>query len=566
MKQHWNTLSIFHKLFITLFGGIGLIIIVLLSYLWGHESNIILKKEQDTLQHQSSFVARELDNHLTYLDKELRFMTHLEVMDDMVVRDMDRRITAIMKQKADDLGESIVLFGLSPDFRIHASSHSTALEKQFRYSNSLLEAQREGKSHFFVQENLYLFSPIYGSFYTKDLLGYVIMLYPMKNFHLRLNNKHNLYQWLTPPINFIATYPNAHPNLDMDEYLHDSILLEGVLHGWTLHYAMTKKEALGMLYHFQTLFLSVFGIGLVLIAGLVWIILLRVIEPLRELSNTARFIAATGDYTQTVVERSNDEIGVVARSFNALMYATRLSMERIEILGKREAVLQTKSSFLSSMSHELRTPLGSILSLTQYLMTQPQTPEPMCETLGKIENSAHHLLGVINNVLDLAKAEAGKIISRPSECDLEKLIEDTVDLVYPLAEDKGLELIMDIKIPTKVFKTDTRLFSQILINLLSNSIKYTPQGRIYINLHVNHDMSYTLTIKDTGCGIASDALEHLFDEFYQVESKITDTLRGSGLGLAISQKISRLLHGNILIESAGEGYGTTAYFSFESFS
>lgn len=564
MRYRWSTLPIFYKLFVTLIGGIGLIIIALFTYLWGHESKLILKKEQETLHVQALSLGDELNVHLNYLQKELRFLSRLEVMDDMVARDMDRRITALLEQKAGDLGESIELFAITPDLKTPASSRSIRMNTLFPYAQALNKAVHQGKSHFFLRQNIYFFVPLYSTFYTQEFLGYLVMVYPMDNFGVRLKSKENLYRWLTPPPSFIGTYPNVYPDLTEESYLKDNIVLSGVLEGWVLHYAMPKSEALKIMLHFQNLFLSVFGIGLILIAFLVWTVVLRVIKPLRELSTTAKRIAATGDYTQTVLERGSDEVGVMARSFNELMSATRLSMERIELLGKTQAALQAKSSFLSSMSHELRTPLGSILSLTQYLMIQPQTSEPMGETLGKIENSAHHLLGVINNVLDLARAEAGKMKPYVNECDPIVLVNEAVEMVYPLAEEKGLVITTCYDLPDIPFQSDSRLFRQVVINLLSNAIKYTQHGSINVRLDL-HGMSYLLQVQDSGSGIAPEALKHLFDEFYQVQGSEEDALKGSGLGLAISKRIAVLLHGDLFITSEGAGAGTTAFFHFRSF-
>lgn len=422
------------------------------------------------------------------------------------------------------------------------------------------------------------------------------------------------------------------------------------------------------LYHFKTLFLSALGIGLALIAFLVWIIVLRIIKPLQKLSDTAMKIATTGDYSQTVAETGLDEIGIMAHSFNALMFTTlanikhleyerqqhaeklvsligffnaitrtdtkeatiaiamdeirrfgnakevyfslegcethdiaialnavgnetdgvicirepaqnkeanerfyaalermlALQMQRIELLVKTQAALKAKSAFLSSMSHELRTPIGSILSLIQYTMIQPQTPDPILVTLGKIENSVYHLLSVINNILDLAKAESGKMQPHISPCDPTKLIEDALELVSPLAEEKGLHVTTTYEASTAVFKSDERLFKQVVINLLSNAIKYTEQGFIDIKLHYAEG-DFVLTVRDSGRGIAPEFLVHLFDEFYQVHAVDPNGLKGSGLGLAISKHIAHLLQGDLSITSDGEGMGTTATFRFRSF-
>ncbi|MDP3465069.1 MAG: HAMP domain-containing sensor histidine kinase [Sulfuricurvum sp.] len=564
MKHIWNDLPIVYKLFLALFGGIAIIIVSLLFYLWGHESDLMLKKEQEILHSQSVSVADDLKKHTDRLYKEILFLSHLEVMDDMIARDMDRRITSILEQKADALGESISLFMIAPDDSVPAASKAAYINTTSTLSQAIRDTRNKGKSYFFLDKNLYLFTPVNGSFYTQNFLGYLVMSYPLKNFNDQLKSDQNLHRWLTPPSSLLGIYTNDNPAFEPNAYLYDSINLSGTLEGWTLHYAMPKNEALALLYHFQTLFLSIFAIGLVVIAFIVWIIVLRIVKPLRSLSDTARKIAATGDYTQTVLETGNDEVGMMAHSFNALMTTTRLSMERIELLGKTQAALRAKSSFLSAMSHELRTPLGSILSLTQYLMTQPQTPDPMVETLGKIENSAHHLLGVINNVLDLAKAESGKMEPHIALCEPVILIQNALDLVSPLAEDKGLKIRTLFEPFDTILMSDARLLGQVVINLLSNAIKFTEHGFIDVQLHY-HEELFILQVTDSGRGIKEEALANLFDEFYQVRTKDQNTLEGSGLGLAISKRIALLLQGELYIRSPGEGKGTTALFHFRSF-
>lgn len=566
MKRLWNNLPIVYKLFLALVVGIAIIIVALLSYLWGYESELMLNKEQDILHTQSALTAKELNTHTQRLEKEILFLSHLEIMDDMVAQDMDRRITSLLEQKADDLGESLSLFMVSPNFTVHASSKTAQITTFFAGGRTLKNALKHGKSYFFMGDNLYLFTPVYGSFNTQEFLGYLVMSYPLENFALQLKSDQSFYRWITPPYYLSNLYRNESPVLDENAYLHDTVLLDGILEGWTLHYAMPKQETLATLYHYQTLFLSAFGIGLVLITFLVWITILRIVAPLRELSNTAKSIAMTGDYTKTVTERGNDEIGMMAHSFNALMSTTRLSMERIELLGKTQAALRAKSSFLSAMSHELRTPLGSVLSLTQYMMIQPETPEQMRETLGKIENSAYHLLGVINNILDLAKVESGKMEPHIAQCDPIRLVENALELVAPLAEDKGLSITTIFEPIPAHFMSDTRLFGQVVINLLSNAIKFTEQGSINIILHYHPiDDLYVLEVKDSGCGIAHEALNNLFDEFYQVRPQHTTTSEGSGLGLAISKRIALLLRGDLFVMSKGEGKGSTATFHFRTF-
>ncbi|MFH0708853.1 MAG: HAMP domain-containing sensor histidine kinase [Pseudomonadota bacterium] len=564
MTRRWNNLPIVYKLFLALFGGITLIIIALLSYLWGYESELMLKKEQDILHSHSTLAANDLKTHIDRLHKEILFLSHLEVMDDVIVLDMDRRITSLLEQKADDLGENISLFVVASDFTVPSSSKLIQINTVFTEASTLVSAAKNGKSHFFLKGNLYLFAPVYGSFNSNNFLGYLVLSYPLKNFVLQLKSDKNSYRWLTPAASLLSHYKSDFPNLDKNAYLHDTIILKGVLEGWKLNSAIPKNETLALLYHLQTIFLIGFGIGLLLIAFLVWIIVHHIVKPLKELSATAMKISTTGDYSQTVVETGLDEVGIMAHSFNALMFTTLVNIKRLELLGKTQAALQAKSSFLSAMSHELRTPLGSILSLTQYLITQPNTPNPVCETLEKIENSAHHLLGVINNILDLAKAESGKMEPHLALCNPVTIIENALDLISPLAEDKGLKIRTMFEPYDGEFRSDPRLFSQVVINLLSNAIKFTDDGFIDVKLHY-HENLFILEVKDSGRGIKKEALADLFDDFYQVRTKDQSSLEGSGLGLAISKRIALLLQGDLYLRSEGEGKGSIALFHFRSY-
>lgn len=668
MKFRWNSLPIAFKLFIALFGVITVIITILLSYLWGHESNLLLKKEQENIHINAIYTAKDLDFHLLSLQKEILFLSRLEVMNDMITKDMDQRISAIMDEKANDLGNSVTLFVIAPDLSIPASSRGANLSTINKDASSIINAIQVKKTHLFLGRNLYFIAPIHGTFYPQNLLGYLVLSFPLEIFSYQLESDQQIHRWLTPPPDASILYSHNYPHFDSDAYLYHSIKLNGILEGWILHYALPKSEAFALLYHFQTLFLIGFGVGITLIALLLWILLLQIIKPLHTLSDTAMQIATTGDYTQTVAETGTDEVGMMAHSFNALMFRTQimmerlkverekyleklislivffnavsrtdtkestieiaireirrfsnanavyysltpccqesivitlnavgndtagsiciddpdltkdtnerfyealermlsLQMERIELLEKAQTALKAKSSFLSAMSHELRTPLGSILSLSQYMMIQPETPESHFETLGKIENSAHHLLDVINTILDLAKAESGKIEPHPKQCNLIHIIESALELVAPLAEEKGLKIMTSYEPLQNNFMTDKRLFGQVIINLLSNAIKFTDIGNIEILLNYHYGI-YVLKVKDTGCGIAQHAIENLFDEFYQVPNKNDHASYGSGLGLAISKRIALVLNGDLQINSEGEGQGTTASFTFRSF-
>lgn len=645
MFRRWESLSIAYKLSLALIAGIGILITILLAYLWGFESKLMLHNEQRNLHVQSLSIGSDLSQNLQKLHKEAAFLAHLEVMEDIVIGDMDRRITRMLEQKAADLGESVSVSVVDTNGTIIATSEKGKIGSYFDAVLKMDEALKMRKHHFYAGQFLYLFEPIHGSFYTDDFLGYLLVSYPIDNLSLALKSHDGVERWLvpSPALNIEAIHEEIQAS--SQEYLYDASALHGILEGWTLHTAMSKKSALALLYHFQSVILGGFIVSLFLIVFMVWFIVLRIIDPLRELSDTAMTIALTGDYGRSVSERGDDEIGTLARSFNAMVYSTLLGMkhleierknnsdklvsligffnaitrasskeethavaldqiarlshadsvvlepaialtnadipiegnerfyealegmialqiERIELFQQTQSALEAKSAFLSAMSHELRTPLGSILSLSQYLMGR-ETDETLLETLGKIENSAYHLLGVINTILDLAKAESGKMEPHPRACNPSELIEGALELVRPLADEKGLKISVSYEICEGMFRSDPHLFNQVVLNLLSNAIKYTPSGSIEIVLHC-HEGRYVLDITDTGRGIAAESLSKLFEEFYRSDAAEISSEAGSGLGLALAKKIAQILGGDLFIRSEGLGKGTVASFHFRS--
>jgi signal transduction histidine kinase len=214
------------------------------------------------------------------------------------------------------------------------------------------------------------------------------------------------------------------------------------------------------------------------------------------------------------------------------------------------------------MSHELRTPLGSILSLTQHLMVSPKVGDDEVEILGRIENSSEHLLGMINGLLQLSKLESNMMTIKKEKVYVLNIIEEMIEIVEPLIEEKGLGLVRDISTQDVEIETDVNLFKQVVMNLLSNAVKYTDKGKIVIYLRKEEGGSYIFTVIDTGIGIAKEKQEALFQEFYQAHSR--EVSHSTGLGLALSQKMAKLINGEVIIESEGLNRGVKAVFRFSS--
>ncbi len=221
-----------------------------------------------------------------------------------------------------------------------------------------------------------------------------------------------------------------------------------------------------------------------------------------------------------------------------------------------EEANRLKSEFLSNMSHELRTPLNSILSLSQLLLScGPGGDAPMDrEFLEVIERNGRQLLGLINDVLDLSRIEAGHADVIVADLDPCLAAERAAAVVGPLAQESGLDLTTHCgDVPP--IRTDADRVHQVLVNLLSNAVKFTEQGSIGITVSSRDDV-VSFAVRDTGIGIDKALVPHIFDEFRQADGSTTRRYGGTGLGLAISRKLARILGGEIQVESA-EGEGST---------
>ena len=218
-----------------------------------------------------------------------------------------------------------------------------------------------------------------------------------------------------------------------------------------------------------------------------------------------------------------------------------------------------KSSFLANMSHELRTPLNSILGFSDVMLEELDGPltEMMDNDLRLIQKNGQHLLHLINDVLDMAKIEAGRMNLHPEQFNVHGLIEEVVNITSSLANEKALVLRFeeDSNDEVEIFADRTRIL-QVMINLVNNAIKFTPKGTITINV-VRHDENVDISVSDTGIGIPKEHLETIFQEFAQVDSSTTRKTGGTGLGLPISRRLIGMHGGRLWAESSGvEGEGS----------
>jgi signal transduction histidine kinase len=219
-----------------------------------------------------------------------------------------------------------------------------------------------------------------------------------------------------------------------------------------------------------------------------------------------------------------------------------------------------KSQFLANMSHELRTPLNAILGYTELLIDKVygETPAKMQDVLRRIDSNGKHLLGLINDVLDLSKIEAGQLVLALGDYSLKNVVHTVSSVVEPLANEKQLAFSIELPPDLPLGYGDERRLTQVVLNLVGNAIKFTDVGEVVIRA-AKVNGSFEVSVRDTGPGISKADEARLFQEFQQADNSITRKKGGTGLGLAICKRIIELHGGRIWVESA-PGHGST--FSF----
>ncbi|HMP05195.1 MAG TPA: ATP-binding protein [Lacipirellulaceae bacterium] len=296
-------------------------------------------------------------------------------------------------------------------------------------------------------------------------------------------------------------------------------------------------------------------------------IIVKPLAHLRDVSDAVR----RGDVEQRAVIHTGDEFEELGAAFNRMLRQLLRQQDELravngELDSKIDELAQlnmrlfemnkVKSDFLATVSHELRTPLNSILGFSDLLSSAKALDEKQKRYAGNIERSGRQLLDMINDMLDLAKIETGRMEIRPSEFDVGAVVLTQCDLFRPLSEKKHIELDCEIVADLPVMFQDRGKIEQILNNLLSNAVKFTPDGgRIHVACRQDRRGDLRLVVADTGVGISESEQQAVFEKFRQGAASLAggDTLKreysGSGLGLSIVRELARLLGGDVTLES-----------------
>jgi signal transduction histidine kinase len=312
------------------------------------------------------------------------------------------------------------------------------------------------------------------------------------------------------------------------------------------------------------LLLSTGLVTAVLIMGGSYIIVRYVIvKPVKHLKEVSDAIAA-GELNVRSEIQTGDEFEDLSHAFNRMLrnlvsMQDRLRKVNADLDRKVDELAQAnmalyesnrlKSDFLATMSHELRTPLNSILGFSEVLQASEGLSDKQARWAGNVHSSGERLLNLINDILDLAKIEAGKMQVRLSDFNLAEVCEGMLGMFRPLAEKKNIDLLCQQATGLPLLRQDQGKLQQILSNLLSNAIKFTPEGgRVLLRVEAD-TLCVTLTVTDTGVGIAPEEQDLVFEKFRQSGNPLTREHTGTGLGLSIVRELTKLLGGEVTLQS-----------------
>jgi two-component system, NarL family, sensor histidine kinase BarA len=311
-----------------------------------------------------------------------------------------------------------------------------------------------------------------------------------------------------------------------------------------------------------------------------------IVKPVQHLNEVSEAIAH-GDLDQRADIRTGDDFEELSHAFNRMLrhlvtIQDELRQVNASLDSKVDELAQAnlslhemnklKSEFLATMSHELRTPLNSILGFSDVLGSAANLDERQRKYLSNIQTSGRNLLALINDILDLAKIEAGKMEVHAGDLVPRDLVENVVSGILPIAERKNIDLRWDIAHDVPVLDQDAGKLQQVLNNLLSNAVKFTPEGgRVQVQVIMSGPDRVEFTVADTGVGIPLDDQATIFDKFRQGRNltgqhgALTREYEGTGLGLSIVRELSRLLGGEVFLESEfGKGSTFTVVLPVEA--
>jgi signal transduction histidine kinase len=363
--------------------------------------------------------------------------------------------------------------------------------------------------------------------------------------------------------------PQSAPALadDGSEFRREGLVLRRTLHvegqpvGFVYLVSDTQELTDRLRSYAGTIFVIMIGA-----AAVAWLLSSRlqkvVSDPILHLADVADGVSSTEDYSVRAVKHGQDELGGLIDAFNGMLRQIQRRDEALIVArDKAEEVSRTKSAFLANMSHELRTPLNAVIGYSEMLQEEvtERGQRELVPDLVKIHSAGKHLLGLINDILDLSKIEAGKMTIHAETFEVPTLLQDVMSTIQPLIEKNGNTLSLETGPELGDMHSDVTRVRQVLLNLLSNASKFTSKGTVTLGVRrerVDGASWIVFSVRDSGIGMTPDQVSKLFLPFTQADSSTTRKYGGTGLGLAISRAFCTMMGGEIRVESAW-GQGST---------
>jgi signal transduction histidine kinase len=585
-------------------------------------TNYLQNNTVNTLRGSVKSLALSIDDQLKVLENELEFIS-LAMNDHNPVKSTflnDRLRKRLLKgfnsvtiftnprQSQPFLNQmTIKSLQFSPDELDHMAANFTLLTEMNTSSSKplilmsrLFDAKNEAKGFFVAEINL-------KNLWTVDEIANL----PMDTKFCILDSSQNLLYSSLPHMEKIPDAikvktqlsTSGHFGFTFNEesyfaaYTHLFLKPSYKLPHWTIIFFKAESDVFAAVAKFKVIFPLFMILTLLIVLTLSYYNIRQNLVPIEKLKDGAQRIAKR-DFNKKVDIQSGDEFEELGKAFNyasqqldifhkkseqahnALMIARNSLKETVKertaelSKAKKEAdeANKAKSDFLANMSHELRTPLTHIIGFTELVLDKNfgDLNKTQKEFLNDVLGSSHHLLSLINDILDLSKVEAGKLELNPSVVNLRELLEKSLIMVKEKALKHSIQLHLEINGSVKTVSADERKLKQIMFNLLSNAVKFTPEGGKVSIIAKRYDLEETdksaatgdqigsilISVSDTGVGIKSEALSSIFNPFEQIENSRSRKFQGTGLGLSLTKRLVELHGGRIWAESEGENRGS----------
>jgi len=523
------------------------------------QDKILTKLIQEQIR-EVDIIKATIEHELISVQNEALFLSSLAIMDDIAIDDIDKRVSNVLKQQYLNIQDDLLIFGINSKLKVVASSQDRSINRDFKPKEILINYNPNSK-YTIYNNKIYFISKIDASFKKGLYLGFLVIEYPLSNLDKFNKNEFGVSSKIIDK-NLKKSYEKRDKTLIITEPFNN------ILNGYSIIYTIDKAIALHFLYDFISFTIYLMPLAFIIILLIAILFAKSILKPIEELTVVSEEITKSKDYTLDVDIQSDDEIGRLSNSFNKMLKVTHGAhqelIEKIKLLESTKASSSAKSAFISNMSHELRTPLNSIIGSSQYIISYEKADEKIVDIVSNIESSSQYLLGMINEILDIAKIESGYMEVNITKVNFKNLIQESLSMMQLLIEDKNLKLNFSYDNSIKeIIEIDHTICTQIILNLLSNSIKFTKEGTINFDVRLI-DNKIVITIEDTGIGISKENLSKLFKDFTQVENIMQSAHKGTGLGLSLSRKLAHLIGGDLSLQSDGEGHGVKSIFSFSS--